>query len=428
VGTGFLIAGERILTNAHVVRNAQQVTVKKNDGSAPTIANVDAIDEGCDLAVLRVASSSFLQGMRPLAFGELPQVGSSVTTYGYPVGGQELSTTAGVVSRYESHAYASTIGQHLVVQTDAAINPGNSGGPVAQGNLVVGVAFQTLRTEQNIGFFIPVPVIHHFLNDLADKHYDGFPDLPVTLLPLNSPAYRRERKLPDRMSGLVVQEIAAGSGLETVLAPDDVLVSIDGQALSDDGTWLLGKTRIPYSHLVDMKSPGQPVRFGVWRDGKSLTVEWKAARFAPWDRMRPSSGPPRYYVYAGLLFVPLTFEYFASTQVTAGRRAAMLHELAVRPWEERPGEDHEIVILANVFHNPVNTQIMANLPAIVTRVNGQSIKQLSDVVHALEGALTKKDLLELAPYQVVEAIDHEQARAAHQAILSTYGIPHDRNL
>jgi S1-C subfamily serine protease len=416
-----------MLTNAHVVRDAQQVTVKKNDGSAPTIATIEAVDDGCDLAVLRVASKSFLQGMRPLAFGDLPQVGSSVTTYGYPVGGQELSTTAGVVSRFETHAYASA-GQHLVVQTDAAINPGNSGGPVAQGSSVVGVAFQMLRTEQNIGFFIPVPVIRHFLDDLADGHYDGFPDLPVTFLALNSPAYRRERKLPEGMSGLLVQEIAAGIGLENALAPDDVLVSIDGQRLSDDGTWQLGKVRIPYSHLIDMKSPGQGVRFGVWRDGQPATVEWKARRFPPWDRMRPSRAAPRYYVYAGLLFVPLTLDYLASTQVTSGRRAALLHELADRIWEERAGEDHEDVVLANVFPNPVNAQMLAGLPAIVERVNGQSIKQLSDVVHALEDAQTKRDVLELGPYQVVEALDHEQARAAQQSILSTYGIPHDRNL
>jgi S1-C subfamily serine protease len=125
-GTAFLIAGDRFLTNAHVVRDAQQVTVKRNDGSAPTLATVEALDDACDLAVLRVSSKSFVQGMHGLKLGDLPRVGSAVVTYGYPVGGQELSTTAGVVSRIEDHTYMEGLAEHLVVQTDAAINPGNS--------------------------------------------------------------------------------------------------------------------------------------------------------------------------------------------------------------------------------------------------------------------------------------------------------------
>jgi S1-C subfamily serine protease len=81
-GTAFLIDGERLLTNAHVVRDAQQVTVKKNDGSVPEIATVEALDDSCDLALLRVRNKSFLSGLRPLGVGDLPAVGSSVVAYG----------------------------------------------------------------------------------------------------------------------------------------------------------------------------------------------------------------------------------------------------------------------------------------------------------------------------------------------------------
>jgi S1-C subfamily serine protease len=142
-GTGFLIEGGRFLTNAHVVRDAQQVTVKRNDGSAPVIATIESVDEGCDLALLRVQDKAFLRGLRPLRIGALPQVGSNVVTYGYPLGGLELSTTAGVVSRIQNGGYLDGLSQHLVAQTDAAINPGNSGGPVVQGGSVVGLRSRT---------------------------------------------------------------------------------------------------------------------------------------------------------------------------------------------------------------------------------------------------------------------------------------------
>ncbi len=427
-GTGFLIDGDRLLTNAHVVRDAQQVTVKKSDGSAPAIATVEVVDDDCDLAILRVPNKSFLRGLRPLHVGELPQIGSNVVMYGYPLGGLELSTTAGVVSRIEQRAYLEGLSKHLVVQTDAAINPGNSGGPVVQRGSVVGVAFQVVSGAQSIGFFIPAPVVRHFLDDLSDGHYTGFSDLPVRVLPLNSPAARRERRLPDARSGVIVQEVASGSDLGAALAPGDVLMSVDGQRVGDDGTCQLGAARVPFFHLVDMKSLGQRVRFEVWRDGKAMNVEWKASRFPPWDRLRESRAKPRYLVYAGLLFVPATLEYFAATRPIGARRAAILHELVFRSWESPPSLDHEMVLLARIFSNPANAGVDLSVPFIVERVNGQSIRNLGDLARVLDESHVKQDVFEFAPFHHVEAVDHEQARAARESILSTYGISNDKSL
>ncbi len=427
-GTGFLIDGDRLLTNAHVVHDAQQVTVKKNDGSAPSLATVEAVDEECDLAILRVPGASFSRGLRPLRLGDVPQVGSSVVTYGYPLGGLELSTTAGIVSRIEHRAYLEGTSRHLVVQTDAALNPGNSGGPVVQRGSVVGVAFQVVTGAQSIGFFIPAPVVRHFLDDFSDGHYTGFSDLPVRILPLSSPAYRRERKLPDARSGVIVQEIAPGSDLAEALAPGDVLMSVDGQRIADDGTCQLGSARVPFFHLVDMKSLGQRVRFEVWRDGKPTNVEWKASVFPPWARLRASRSKPRYLIFGGLLFVPATPEYFSSTRPIGARRAAILHELAYRAWESPPELDHEMVLLARVFSNPVNAGVDLSVPFVVERVNGQAIRNLADLARVLDESHEKSDVFEFGPFHHLEAIDHQQARSARASILSTYGISNDKSL
>ncbi len=427
-GTGFLIDGDRLLTNAHVVRDAQQVTVKKNDGSAPAIATVEAVDDDCDLALLRVANRSFLRGLRPLRVGDLPQIGSSVVTYGYPLGGLELSTTAGVVSRIEQRAYLEGLSKHLVVQTDAALNPGNSGGPVVQRGLVVGVAFQVITGAQSIGFFIPAPIVRHFLDDFTDGHYTGFPDLPVRVLPLSSPAYRRERKLPDDRSGVVVQEIAAGSDLGAAIEPGDVLMAVDGQRVADDGTCQIGAARAPFFHLVDMKSLGQRVRFDVWRAGRPLNVEWRASQFPPWNRLRQSRSKPRYFVYAGLLFVPATIEYFSAMHPVGARRAAILHDLAFRSWEPPPAIDREAVLLAHIFSNPANAGVDLSVPFVVERVNGQPVRNLADLARLLEESHQKQDVFELGPFHHIEAVDHEQALSARASILATYGIGNDKSL
>ncbi len=79
-------------------------------------------------------------------------------TYGFPLGGQDVSSTAGIVSRIESRRYVhSGADSHLVVQTDAAINPGNSGGPVVQDGKVVGVAFQGYPGRRQHGLLHPDP-------------------------------------------------------------------------------------------------------------------------------------------------------------------------------------------------------------------------------------------------------------------------------
>ncbi len=158
MGSGFLIEGGRVITNAHVVADAREILVRRPDQANPYVATVAAVGNDCDLALLQVADPAFANGLKPLALGDVPRSGSKVLTYGFPLGGQDVSSTAGIVSRVESRGYVhSGIDAHLVVQTDAAINPGNSGGPVVQDGRVVGVAFQGYPGFDNMGFFIPVP-------------------------------------------------------------------------------------------------------------------------------------------------------------------------------------------------------------------------------------------------------------------------------
>ena len=235
-GSGFPIEGGRIVTNGHVIADARQVLVRRPDQASPYVATVEAAGDDCDLAVLRVSDPAFAKGLRPLRFGPLPRAGTRVNTYGFPLGGQDVSSTAGIVSRVESRGYVhSGADQHLVVQTDAAINPGNSGGPVVQDGKIVGVAFQGFPGADNMGFFIPIPIVHHFLANLKDGRYDGFPDSGLATTSLLSPAYRRERGLPSGRSGVAVDRVAPGGTAESAVKDGDVLLSVEGNAIADDG-------------------------------------------------------------------------------------------------------------------------------------------------------------------------------------------------
>src|SRR5271157_3908791 len=128
-GSGVVIEGKRILTNAHVVLYAGQVQIQGNQAGDKISATVEAIAPGIDLAVLKLSDESFFDTHPPLPRAEvLPQVKDSVMVYGFPTGGTTLSITKGIVSRIDFSPYNyPTTG--LRVQIDAAINPGNSGGP-----------------------------------------------------------------------------------------------------------------------------------------------------------------------------------------------------------------------------------------------------------------------------------------------------------
>jgi S1-C subfamily serine protease len=431
-GSGFLIEGGRILTNGHVIADTRQVLVRRPDQASPYVATLEAAGHDCDLAVLRVADPAFARGLRPLRFGPLPRAGTRVSTYGFPLGGQDVSSTAGIVSRVESRAYVhSGADAHLVVQTDAAINPGNSGGPVVQDGRVVGVAFQGFPGADNMGFFIPVPIVRHFLANLEDGRYDGFPDSGLQTASLLSPAYRRERGLPPGRSGVVVDRVAPGGTAEGVVRAGDVLLSAQGHKVADDGTIRLGDARVTFEHAIDMLQVGELARFSVWRDGKQLALTAPARRIARYDRNRNRYGvAPDYVVYAGLVFMRLEVELLK----TLGRgwpqtanRDLVWHQLFSEA--EKPEQaDREVVVLTRVLRHAVNSQMALSTPVGVERINGREIRSLADVAQAFAANAGRFHTIELEGDGGIEALDREKAEAAHPEILKQYAIPYDRRL
>ena len=105
-GSGFVIAGGLVMTNAHVVSDARMILLYLEGDPTPHEARVKAIGHDCDLALVEPIQPGLLDGLPALTFGGLPELGSSVDTYGYPAGGQRISSTRGVVSRIESTTYA----------------------------------------------------------------------------------------------------------------------------------------------------------------------------------------------------------------------------------------------------------------------------------------------------------------------------------
>jgi len=205
-GSGVIIEGNRILTNAHMVLYASQIQVQAEKSSDKFTATVEAVAPGIDLAVLKLDDPTFFDNRPPLARADkMPAVTDPVMVYGYPTGGSSLSITKGIVSRIEFVPYNnSTSG--LRIQIDAAINPGNSGGPAVAGDKMIGLAFSHLSNAQNIGYIIPNEEIELFLKDIASGHYTGKPAMFDELQTLENPALRPYLRIDKSVHGIIVNE------------------------------------------------------------------------------------------------------------------------------------------------------------------------------------------------------------------------------
>ena len=431
-GSGFVIEGGAILTNAHVVSDSRLLLVHISDDPEPHQAEVLFMGDDCDLALIRPLDRAALDGLASLRFGGLPALGSLVNTLGYPEGGLRLTSTKGVVSRVEEQVYVhSGADSHLAVQTDAAINPGSSGGPVIQNGRVVGVAFQNNLKLENAGFFIPTEVISRFLSDVKDGKYDGYPELGFETASLEHPAARAYAGMADGESGVRVFRVYRGGSADGRVRVGDIILAMAGLTVANDGSVADGTERIPYGLLIDRMFIGDSVAIRVLRGGQRLDVVVPLTRYPFWDsRRRSYQQKPRYFVYGGLVFVPLCREML-ETYGADWRRVAprtFLDEFVYRSFADPEPKGQERVVLLRRLDDPVNAEMAWYLEQVVERVNGRQIDSLESLVKAFEEQEGAFHLIEFTHARRFGVLDRRMAVEANGRILKRYGIDKDRNL
>jgi S1-C subfamily serine protease len=428
VGTGFIIEGGRILTNAHVVSNSTFITVEKENDPRPYVATPEFLGQDCDLAILRVDDTRFSEGTKAIALGGIPAVESVVQAYGYPLGGDRFSVTRGVVSRVDFMTFShSGVDAHLVVQIDAAINPGNSGGPVMQDGKVVGVAFQGYSGDvaQNVGYMIPVPVIKRFLADTKDGKYDGYVDLAIGYFKLVNPAHRKALGLDDEIHGVMVSEVFAQGSADGVLKRGDVLLKIDGVPITAEGFVELDSGLVEMPEVVERKQKGEKVEFEVLRERKPLTLGFTLKGI--WPMVMQANRYDKeisFAVYGGLVFQPLSRGLMDAT-TNANLRLRYNYENFLRDelYTERP----EIIVLSDVLPDPVNTYLADFAGLIVDKVNGRKIKTMRELVEALDGP-EETVAIESAGRERPVVLEKSKVNEARQRILTNYGVVRERNI
>lgn len=429
-GSGSIIAGNRILTNAHVVSDQTFVQVQRADLPDKHVARVAAVSHELDLALLTVADAAFFAGVEPLELGDLPSAGDPVVTLGFPEGGRRIAVTEGVVSRIDRDCYSHSSFENLVCQMDAAINPGSSGGPVLGGGRIVGVAFQA-GAGQSVGYMVPAPVVRHFLEDLGDGRNDGTPVVALRWQVLENPQLRQHHRLAGDHSGVLVTKIAPLFEGEGGLRPRDVILGIDGYDVANDGTieFRPGE-RIDLFYAIDRKQVGESATFHVLRDAKPLDVT--LALTAPkhsYGHLVPRQQyevRPSYYIVGGLVFSPLTANYYHTWDNWSDVPVNLQ-----RYWYEMRtaanAKREEIVVLADVLPDELNVGYTDFENSVVLEANGRAVGSLKELVEALEvgDGPVHRILLEDSEAEIV--LRREGLPARSREILGRYRVPSDRS-
>jgi serine protease Do len=293
-GSGFIISSDGlILTNAHVVRDAKEVTVKLAD-RRELKAKVLGADPATDIAVLRVDA----HGLPTVKFGDPKtlQVGDYVLAIGAPFGFDE-SATAGIVSAkgrsLPGDAYIPFI------QTDAAVNPGNSGGPLfdAAGD-VVGINAQIYSQTggyQGLSFAIPIDVALHTKDQIVATGHASHARLGVMVQDLNQ-ALAESFGL-NRPDGALIASVDPDSpAAEAGLKPGDVITQVNGAPIERAGD---------LSNRIGMDAPGDHVTLKVWRDRSTQEKTLKLAKAQP-ESLEQAASDSSEHGQLGLALRPLT--------------------------------------------------------------------------------------------------------------------------
>lgn len=423
-GSGIVIEGGRILTNAHVVGDQTYLEVQRADEAQRSPAKVEFVGHDTELAILTVEDPEFFKGTVALALGELPRRGDRVAAYGFPIGGDELSVTEGIVSRIEVIDYSHNDRRRLGIQTDAALNPGSSGGPVVMGGRLAGVSFQVQEGAQSIGYAIPIPLVRRFLDDIKDGRYDGVPELGIYWTSMDNPGKRRRYGLTPGQSGILIHRVTFGSMSWGALQEDDILMRIDGVPVDNDGLCALGELRVHLSHLIAVKRTGEAVALEVLRGGKVVTVSPKARPYedivgGPFYDVKPS-----YFIVGGLVFTPVT------RNLIAAWKEPPTSFKVLQEFEFPSSRRRQAIVISQVLPHEFNYGYHDLAGVVVESVNGQVPADMKDLVRAFdkpEGQyhVIRTDALTQYGFKVV--LDVGQAQAVNGEILRRFGVPADRS-
>ena len=418
-GSGAIIAGQMILTSAHVVSDSKFIQVSKENGSKKYTAHIKYISHQADLALLEIKDKSFFEGSEALKISTDVKQGDTITVLGFPIGGTTISTTKGVISRIESTRYSWSIDSMLSMQVDAAINPGNSGGPAinAKGE-IVGIAMQSLTNATNISYIVPSVIVNTFLLDTKDGKIDGYHNSETKVQLLNNDTLKNHYELKGD-KGVVVTHLDKN---EHELKLGDIILAIDNNPVMSDGTIKTFYGNLSYKHAFHTKSVGDTLKLSIIRDKKDMELTYtlkKKYKIVHYEFDKE----PRYMVYGGFIFSPLTYNYLAAINLTTTNFELFFFDNCRTKHIKEP-----VIVQYEILPHEINRGYISH-GDMVKSVNGVNVVDFAHFVKLIDASTTPLTIIEFVDEDFKKIIlDTKQAKESFDDIKAIYGLSTDRRL
>ena len=418
-GSGVIIEGNRILTCAHVVQYAKFIQVTQENTRKVYTASVKYISPQIDLAILEIKEQGFFKENKPLRFSQNVKQGQSITVLGFPIGGTTISTTKGVISRIEPHNYVFSGESFLAIQVDAAINPGNSGGAaINEKGEVIGIAMQSITKASNISYVVPSMIVNAFLEDIKDRKVDGLENTKTNFQPLINPALRYHYGIQDD-KGVVVARLDKN---EHELRLGDILLSVDGYAIYNDGTIKTPYGQMNYTYAYDAKPVGQVVFFTLKRDNQILSVPYTLKR--KYEIVyKEFTTQPRYLVYGGFIFSPVTKNYLDANDLLSG-----CFDFQFQNNTQTKHIKEAVFLQLEMLPHTINAGYRSG-GDLVKSVNGELVEDFAHFVRLIDASKEVYTTIEFINFEHNKVIlNTKKAKESFEDIKAIYGLSSDRNL
>ncbi len=233
--------------------------------------------------------------------------------------------------------------------------------------------------------------------------------------------------MSEEQSGILLRKLNPGSPAKNILMADDVILSIDGTDIANDGTVRFrGEERTLFHYIVQQKQVGDFINVGILRNKHVMkkqiplspeTGKWRLIPFEQHDI------EPTYYIFAGFIFIPLT----ENVLMDFGSWYDAPLNLAYHYFYGEPVDQNEqIIIIIDVLSDEINVGYENFYYEIVSRVNGRTIKKIEDIIESIQSNRESYHVIETEAGEKI-ILDRKKARASKNRILKTYDIKYDRS-
>jgi S1-C subfamily serine protease len=429
---GVIVENKYILTTSDTVADATYIEVKKISSEEKYKGRVKFVDYSSNLAVIGVDDESFFRDLVSIPLSGRLKKSDKVSILQIQ-DNNDLKAIDAVVEKISIEqsylAWDEFLSYLLSVKLE---NRDHWSEPVIKGGKLAGI-ITSYDQSRSIADVIPAEVIRHFITDISDGRYDGFPDIGFYWEPLQNPCLKEYLSMDKSMTGVYISRIVPQSSADGLLEKGDVLLTADNKPIDDNGYYndpVYGKLKL--SNLFNgTRFPGDKLTVEILRNGRKTAKELTLKRF-PFENyfipLYDFDRQPKYIIEGGMVIQEVTTDYLKTWgekwQNKADKRLLYYYNFFSRvPADERK----KIVVVSFVLPDDVNIGYQNFQCMIIKTVNGKKVGTIEEVSKIFEQS-TEKFMEIVFEGEKKAVFERSSMKEASQGIAGRYNIYKLKNL